>query len=149
MWWRLGSGTCARDAEISGAVVKDEWSFQGKATHQFPFGSAWTGSVSSLSCRKRRAHLMIGTAAAGPLPTSHPLPPGHRATAALASHGPGLPRVFFFSSEARDGKQNHHRMKDGGRGSGGRGLGGGCPVKSICRSTNRKGPGGGGGRLAP
>ncbi len=47
-----------------------------------------------------------------PAITSHPFP-CHQATVALSSHGPGLSCGFIID---RDGKQNHHRMKDGEKG---------------------------------
>ena len=51
----------------------------------------------------------------GSLPSEHAQPPSrtpspcHQATVALSSHGPELSCGFIIS---RDGKQNHHRMKD-------------------------------------
>lgn len=45
-------------------------------------------------------------------PTSHPCP-CHQATVVPLSHGPVLSCGFIIG---RDGKQNHHRMKDGEKG---------------------------------
>lgn len=58
-------------------------------------------------------------ATSGSLPCEHAQPPPHtplpchQATVAPSSHGPGLSCGFIIGC---DGKQNHHRMKDGEKG---------------------------------
>ncbi|KAK5932063.1 hypothetical protein CgunFtcFv8_003798 [Champsocephalus gunnari] len=72
--------------------------------------------MSTLSWSELRAHLLIGSSPLhAPSPTNTASPqsdtpfPCHQATVVLSSHGPGLSCGFIIG---RDGKQNHHRMKD-------------------------------------
>lgn len=66
-----------------------------------------------MKCGISRANQTVTTSNSVPLaPTLHPCP-CHQATSAFSSHGSGLSCGFIIG---RDGKQNHHRMKDGEKG---------------------------------